>query len=258
MGFRQFPVQWLAGDGKGRRKMLKSIWADKRKRITLIAVIGAVALVAAGVGGWFAWSKHELSVAETSCASAAENVEAVRAEYAKLVAGDAKTMGEIMSDQVKDEKTVEALEAELKENEPNSVDCPVGNTKGLKNAAAELGEQADWYKTHEASLSKAVENVTASKLDKAIDDANALLADSNGKVADNAVRDELSKAIEAKDEQAIAEATTKVNDSIAAKTEADAQASRRSTGYGYSNGRTSGSASSSTSTGSSSSSGSTN
>jgi hypothetical protein len=51
--------------------MLKSIWADKRKRLTLIAVIGVVVLVAAGVGGWFAWTRHELSVAKASCASAA-------------------------------------------------------------------------------------------------------------------------------------------------------------------------------------------
>ena len=196
--------------------MLKSIWADKRKRVALIAAISVVVLVIAGAG-WFAWSKHELSVAETSCASAAENVESVRAEYTKLVAGDAKTAGEVTSDQVKDEKTVETLESELQANEPNSVDCPVGDTKGLKDATSELGEQADWYKTHEASLSKAVENLNASKLDKVIDDANALLTDSDGKVQDNAVRDELSKAIEDKDEQAIAEATQKVNDSIAAQ-----------------------------------------
>lgn len=227
--------------------MLKSIWADKRKRVALIAAISAIVLVIAGVG-WFAWSKHELSVAEASCGSAAENVESARAKYTKLVAGDAKSAGEVMSDQVKDEKTVGTLESELQANEPNGVDCPVGDTKGLKDAAAELSEQAEWYKTHEASLSKAVENVNASKLDKVIDDANALLADSDGKVADNAVRDELAKAIEAKDEQQIAQATTKVNDSIAAKTQADAQAAQQSYSYRYSNSGNSSSASSSAST----------
>lgn len=204
--------------------MLKSIWSDKRKRITLIVAISAVALVVAGVGGWFAWTAHAVSVAQDDCAQAVKTVEGVKAEYAKLVSGDAKTASEITAEQVKDGATVETLATELKASEPESVACPVKDAKGLKDTTSKLNTQTEWYKTHKASLNKAVGNVNQSKLDKVIDDANALLNNSDGKVADNAVRDELGKAIESKDEQAINEATTKVSDSIAAKTKADEEA----------------------------------
>ncbi len=71
-----------------------------------------------------------------------------------------------------------------------------------------LSEQADWYETHEQSLSKAVRAVIESKAAKTLetaktnltaklDEASKLLADSNGKVADNATRDALSNAIDA-------------------------------------------------------------
>ena len=71
-----------------------------------------------------------------------------------------------------------------------------------------LNEQADWYGTHEKSLSKAVRAVAESKAAKRLetaktnltaklDEASRLLADSDGKVADNATRDALSNAIDA-------------------------------------------------------------
>ncbi len=97
----------------------------------------------------------------------------------------------------------------------------------VQTATGKLNAQADWYKTHKAVLSKAVKNVNQSNLDKVIDTATALLNDSDGKVQDNAVRDELSKAIEAKDEKAISNASAKVNDSIAAKTKADEEAAAK-------------------------------
>lgn len=208
--------------GKGRKKkMSRTVQADKRKRVILIAAVSAVVLVVAGGAGWFVWSKHELSVAQADCVRAAQILEDMKAKYAKLVDGDAKTASAVTAEQVKDTKTVETLAGELKASEPKSVACPAKDTKGLKDATAKLNTQVDWYETHRASLSKAMENVTASKLDKVIDVANGLLNDSDGKVADNTTRDELAKAIEAKDEKAIAEATTKVNDSIAAKAQAD-------------------------------------
>ena len=249
--------------------MLEKVWADKRKRVMLIAAICAIVLVAGGVGGWLAWTRHELSVAKASCASAADSLRVKANEYDGLVNGEAKTASAITVEQVKDATTVETLATALKEEAPAYEGCVADDKNGLDAAAAKLGEQAKWYETHKASLGKAVEQVNASKLDKIIDTANTLLADSDGKVQDNAVRDELGKAIEAKDEQAIAEATTKVNESIAAKTKADeeakaqaeaeaaaqaaaaAAATQQSYNYGYSN---SGTSSTSTSSGTSSSS----
>ncbi len=200
-----------------------------RKRLTvIIAAVCAVVLVAAGVGGWVAWSRHELSVAQDDCAQASQTVKSVRAEYARLVAGDdVKTASAVTVEQVKDAKTVETLAAAVKASVPKSVACPVKDVKAVQAMTGKLKEQAKWFKTHKASLSKAVKQVNSSKLDKIIDDANTLLADSDGKVADNATRDELSKAIEAKAEQAIADATAKVNDSIAAKTKADEEAAAK-------------------------------
>ena len=243
--------------------MLEKVWADKRKRVALIAAICAIVLVAGGTGGWLAWTRHELSVARASCASAADSLRVKANEYDALVNGEAKTASAITVEQVKDAQTVETLAKALKEEAPAYEGCVADDKGGLDAAAAKLGEQAKWYETHKASLGKAVEQVNQSKLDKVIDTANALLADSDGKVADNAVRDELSKAIEAKDEQAINNATTKVNESIAAKQKADeeakaqaeaeaaAAATQQSYNYGYSN---SGTSSSSTSSGTSSSS----
>ena len=63
-----------------------------------------------------------------------------------------------------------------------------------------------------------------SKLAKTIDTAKTLLESSNGNVQDDKTRKELSKAIEAKDEAAIAKASKAVNDSIAVKQKADEEA----------------------------------
>ena len=102
------------------------------------------------------------------------------------------------------------------------------NAQGLDAATVKLNEQADWYGTHEKSLSKAVRAVTESKAAKRLetaktnltaklDEASRLLADSDGKVADAATRDELSKAVKARDADKIAAASKKVNDSVTAK-----------------------------------------
>ena len=66
-----------------------------------------------------------------------------------------------------------------------------------------------------------------SKLAKTVSDAERLLKDSDGKVQDASTRDELSKAVKAKDAAGIAAASKKVNDSMAAKTKADGEAQRK-------------------------------
>ena len=70
--------------------MLKNVWADRRKRIALIAIVCAVALVVVGVGGWLAWSRHELGAAKASCATASDNLRVKANSYDALVNGDAK------------------------------------------------------------------------------------------------------------------------------------------------------------------------
>lgn len=226
---------------------------DGRKRpkwlLPLIAVVCAVVLVVAGVVGWNMYRGAKLAEAKEACATAADGVRNNANEYNALLNGDAADAAAVKAEQVKDSKTVESLGKELKAMAPEYEGCVAENAQGLDAATVKLNEQADWYKTHEQSLSKAVKAVTESKAAKRLDDAKTnltakldeaakLLADSDGKVADNATRDALSNAIDAanglKDgndpakidgaRKTLEDAINGVNASVQAKTDADAQA----------------------------------
>lgn len=185
---------------------------DGRKRpkwlLPLIAVVCAVVLVVAGVVGWNMYRGAKLAEAKEACATAADGVRSQANEYNALLNGDAADAAAVKAEQVKDAKTVESLGKELKASAPEYEGCVAEDAKGLDAATVKLGEQADWYKTHEQSLSKAVRAVIESKAAKTLetaktnltaklDEASRLLADSDGKVADNATRDALSNAIDA-------------------------------------------------------------
>ena len=215
----------------------------------LVAAVCAVILVAAGIIGWNAYSGAKLAEAKEACVTAADTVRNNANEYNALLNGDAADAAAVKAEQVKDSKTVESLGKELKAMAPEYEGCVAENAQGLDAATVKLNEQADWYETHEKSLSKAVRAVTESKAAKRLDDAKTnltakldeaskLLADSDGKVADNATRDALSNAIDAanglKDgndpakidgaRKTLEDAINGVNASVQAKTDADAQA----------------------------------
>lgn len=215
----------------------------------LVAAVCAVILIAAGIIGWNAYSGAKLAEAKEACATAADTVRNNANEYNALLNGDAADAAAVKAEQVKDSKTVESLGKELKASAPEYEGCVAENAQGLDAATVKLNEQADWYETHEKSLSKAVRAVAESKAAKRLDDAKTnltakldeaskLLADSNGKVADNATRDALSNAIDAanglKDgndpakidgaRKTLEDAIKGVNASVQAKTDADAQA----------------------------------
>ena len=215
----------------------------------LIAAVCAVILVAAGIVGWNAYSGAKLAEAKEACAAAADTVRNNANEYNALLNGDAADAAAVKAEQVEDSKTVESLGKELKSSAPEYEGCVADDAKGLDAATVKLNEQADWYETHEKSLSKAVRAVTESKAAKRLetaktnltaklDEASKLLADSDGKVADNATRDALSNAIDAanglKDgndpakidgaRKTVEDAINGVNASVQAKTDADAQA----------------------------------
>ncbi|MCG4606875.1 colicin transporter [Bifidobacterium longum] len=226
---------------------------DGRKRpkwlLPLIAVVCAVVLVVAGVVGWNMYRGAKLAEAKEACATAADGVRNNANEYNALLNGDAADAAAIKAEQVKDSKTVESLGKELKASAPEYEDCVAEDAQGLDAATVKLGEQADWYKAHEKSLSKAVKAVTESKDSKRLDDAKAnlkakldeaskLLTDSDGKVQDNATRETLTSAIDAanklkdandatkidKAHKTLEDAINGVNASVQAKTDADAQA----------------------------------
>ena len=215
----------------------------------LIAAVCAVILVAAGIVGWNAYSGAKLAEAREACAAAADTVRSNANEYNALLNGDAADATAVKAEQVEDSKTVESLGKELKAMAPEYEGCVAEDAQGLDAATVKLNEQADWYGTHEKSLSKAVRAVTESKAAKRLetaktnltaklDEASRLLADSDGKVADNATRDALSNAIDAanglKDgndpakidgaRKTVEDAINGVAASVQAKTDADAQA----------------------------------
>ena len=226
---------------------------DGRKRpkwlLPLIAVVCAVVLVVAGVVGWNMYRGAKLAEAKEACATAADGVRNNANEYNALLNGDAADAAAVKAEQVKDSKTVESLGKELKAMAPEYEGCVAEDAQGLDAATVKLGEQADWYKAHEKSLSKAVKAVTESKDSKRLDDAKAnlkakldeaskLLTDSDGKVQDNATRETLTNAIDAanklkdandatkidKAHKTLEDAINGVNASVQAKTDADAQA----------------------------------
>ena len=226
-------------DGRRRPKWL----------LPLIAVVCAVVLVVAGIIGWNTYSGAKLAQAKETCAAAADTVRNNANEYNALLNGDAADAAAVRAEQVEDSKTVESLGKELKAMAPEYEGCVAEDAQGLDAATVKLNEQADWYGTHEKSLSKAVRAVTESKAAKRLetaktnltaklDEASRLLADSDGKVADNATRDALSNAIDAanglKDgndpakidgaRKTVEDAINGVAASVQAKTDADAQA----------------------------------
>lgn len=217
--------------------------------LPLVAAVCAVILIAVCFVGWNAYSGAKLAEAREACTAAADTVRNNANEYNALLNGDAADAAAVKAEQVEDSKTVESLGKELKASAPEYEGCVAENAQGLDAAAVKLNEQADWYETHEKSLSKAVRAVAESKAAKRLDDAKTnltakldeaskLLADSDGKVADNATRDALSNAIDAanglKDgndpakidgaRKTLEDAINGVNASVQAKTDADAQA----------------------------------
>ena len=202
----------------------------------LVAAVCAVILVAAGIIGWNAYSGAKLAEAKEACATAADTVRNNANEYNALLNGDAADASAVKAEQVKDSKTVESLGKELKAMAPEYEGCVAENAQGLDAAAVKLNEQADWA----VAESKAAKRLDDAKtnLTAKLDEASKLLADSDGKVADNATRDALSNAIDAanglKDgndpakidgaRKTLEDAINGVNASVQAKTDADAQA----------------------------------
>lgn len=141
--------------------------------------------------------------------------------------GDAATASRITAKQVKDTTTVDGLAEALRAAEPKVVACTADTRAGYETKTASITKHTAWYRNHRKSLKAAVGRVNASKLDKAVDDAETLYRDSDGKVADAKTRDELKRAIAAKDETKIAAASKKVDDSVEAKRKADEEAARK-------------------------------
>lgn len=174
---------------------------------------------------------------------AADGARGAANDYNAVVNGQAADASAVTVDQVKDARTVDALTKALKTTAPEYEGCLAGSKAGLDEATSKLDRQAAWYRTRTGSLSKAVKAVESSRLDRTVEDAEKLLADSKGRVADEKTRSMLEQAIKDRDADAIGEAVNAVDGSVKAKAKADAAAAQaqaqqqaQSYGGGYSYG----------------------
>lgn len=202
-----------------------------RRRPKWLAPVAAgcvlVLLAVGGVAGYRVWSARELAEAKEACAVAADGARGAANDYNALVNGKAADASAVAADQVKDARTVDALAKALKTTVPEYEGCVADSKAGLDEATSKLDRQAAWYKTHTGSLSKAVKAVESSRLDRTVEDAEKLLADSKGRVADEKTRSMLEQAIRDRDADAIGEAVNAVDGSVKAKAKADADAKAR-------------------------------
>lgn len=189
------------------------------------AAVGCVLalLAVGGVVGCRMWSARELAEAKEACAVAADGARGAANDYNAVVNGQAADASAVTADQVKDARTVDALAKALKTTAPEYEGCLAGSKAGLDEATSKLDRQAAWYKTHAASLGKAVKAVESSRLDRTVEDAEKLLADSKGRVADEKTRSMLEQAIKDRDADAIGEAVNAVDGSVKAKEKAQAE-----------------------------------
>ena len=193
------------------------------------AAVGCVLalLAVGGVAGCRVWSARELAEAKEACAVEADGARGAANDYNAVVNGQAADASAVTVDQVKDARTVDALAKALKTTVPEYEGCVADSKAGLDEATSKLDRQAAWYKTHTASLGKAVKAVESSRLDRTVEDAEKLLADSKGRVADEKTRSMLEQAIKDRDADAIGEAVNAVDGSVKAKAKADADAKAR-------------------------------
>lgn len=211
----------------GSKNVTENKKKSRKPAVIAVASVAAVAVLAGG--GWFVWktyANHELAEARQACVEASESYRKAADSYSGLVDGDAATASQITVKQVADAKTVDALAEALKANEPDVVACVADSKADYESKTSLIEKNTGWYGKHEKSLENAVRAVN-SKLEKTVSDAERLLKNSDGKVADAATRDELSKAVKARDADKIAAASKKVNDSVTAKTKADEEAQRK-------------------------------
>ena len=202
-----------------------------RRRAVVITVV-ALALLAAGGIAWKTHTDRLMAEARADCAAASERLRIVTNDYNTLLDDQAASMAKPDRKSVKDAKTLDVLSKAMKASTPKTVSCKADSRPGVQDAAKAITANAAWYKAHTKSLNRLVKAVETSKLDKTVDDADALYKETDGKetdgkVADGKTRASLLDAIKKRDADAIAKAVKEVSESKAAKEQADAEAKAR-------------------------------
>ena len=207
--------------------------------VPAVVALVVVVVVVAGLVGWRVVENRRHDAALDSCSRAVKTLQDKTGP--DRLAGYRQAAG-IKADQVKDASTVVAMARSVKDAEgikEPTVRCKASMSTGDLNAAADQARKIDGKY---AAVDRAAKAVTASRDAKTLEDAkkeeaSRLLADSDGKVADNATRDGLQQAIgqagQAKGDgakacrdaaDALQAAIDRVNASVQAKSQADQQA----------------------------------
>ena len=167
---------------------------------------------------------HETAI--SACDSAEATRKTIQSDLDRITAKASRLLKDTSRGQVADPKTLDALNRLLdaKTSTIKGSCAPDAVTSDVDRTTAALRRTTKELKNRLTDLKTAAKAVTDSKLDKTVDDANALYKQTDGKVADDKTRETLLKAVKTRDVDAIAKAVKEVNESKTAKEKADAEA----------------------------------
>lgn len=205
---------------------------DRKRPKWLVPLIAGgtavVVLAAVGTGGYLYWNHNQLTAASEECATSYDKAVKAQKKLTEYLESDAvKTAVTVKDSEVKDAKTVAVLTSTVKTAEKTKTtipECPSGNLTDIKAMTKEIDGLATAYSRTVSEVADRADAVNGSKLDKIVADATKILNDSKGRVKDDKTRAVLENAIKSKDEKTISDAVKAVNDSIKAKSDADAKA----------------------------------
>ena len=167
---------------------------------------------------------HETAI--SACDSAEATRMPIQSDLDRTTAKASRLLKDTSRGQVADPKTLDALNRLLdaKTSTIKGSCAPDAVTSDVDRTTAALRRTTKELKNRLTDLKTAAKAVTDSKLDKTVDNANALYKQTDGKVADDKTRASLLDAIKKRDADAIAKAVKEVNESKMAKEKADAEA----------------------------------
>ena len=199
----------------------------------LVAIVMAASLIAVSWIGLQIKTRHAAAVRQeahetaiSACDSAEATRKTVQSDLDRTTAKASKLLKDTSRGQVADPKTLDALNRLLdaKTTTIKGSCAPDAAVSDVDRTTEALRRTTKELKNRLTDLKTATKAVTDSKLDKTVDDANALYKETDGRVADDKTREILLKAVKARDTDAIAKAVKEVNESKAAKEKADAEA----------------------------------
>ena len=199
----------------------------------LVAIVMAASLIAVSWIGLQIKTRHAAAVRQeahetaiSACDSAEATRKTIQSDLDRTTAKASRLLKDTSRGQVADPKTLDALNRLLdaKTSTIKGSCAPDAVTSDVDRTTAALRRTTKELKNRLTDLKTAAKAVTDSKLDKTVDDANALYKQTDGKVADDKTRASLLDAIKKRDADAIAKAVKEVNESKMAKEKADAEA----------------------------------